>query len=266
MAAYTTRDVARLTGLPPQRVRQLVRDGWVRVDRDPRGALRFDVQAIGRLKRAHALVRQVPRGRLRQALERLGGAPDLDRIEVLGGELVVRDGPARWEARTGQLTLDLDGGAHPELAELPPPGPAPVRTEAWTAEDWFDLGCDLDGYDDARARDAYRRALGLDPAHVDAKVALAHLVCAHGDPHAAVALLEEALAQDPGHAQAWFELGVAREREGEDRAALAAYAEALAADEWLAEAHLQAAGVCRRLGRGEDAARHLETYESLTGS
>src|SRR5690606_35797279 len=105
---YGTRDAARLTGISAGRVRSLVRDGFVEPDRDARGALVFDVATIARLKRANALVNKVSRGRLRASLDSLDGPPDLDRLDVVGGELVVRDGPSTWEARTGQLAMTFD--------------------------------------------------------------------------------------------------------------------------------------------------------------
>ena len=73
------------------------------------------------------------------------------------------------------------------------------------------------------ARDAYRRALELNPAHADAHVNLGRLLQEAGAPPAAVEQYRAALEADGGHATAAFNLGAALEDLGRKREAIAAY-------------------------------------------
>ncbi len=262
---YGTRDVARLTGIPATKVRQLVRDEFVHVKRTTRGSMVFDLQGIGRLKRAWTLVKQLPRRKVAEALEHLDGPPDLDRLAVVGDELVVIDLDGVWEPRTGQMGLLFDGRQDTEITTLPVSIVGSSEAE-WTAEDWFDLACDNDGYDNNRAIDAYRRALDLDPQMFDAQVALGRLLANEGQLDEALDLITQAVEADPGNADGWYDLGVVRETLGDDNGAIDAYDEALEADPYMADAHLNSAKIYERTGRDADAVRHLSAYKRLTGT
>ncbi|MFT6820336.1 MAG: DNA-binding transcriptional MerR regulator [Myxococcota bacterium] len=263
MSTYATRDVLRLCKLSTHQVRQLVRQGWVTPDRDSRGRLQFDLAMIGRLKRAHQLIQQVPPRRLGAALRRMQGMPNLDNVMVVGGELVISDGTGMWEARTGQVPMDFEAPEYSILSALPVPTAIPVHTEEWTAEDWFELGCDRDGFDNEGAKKAYLSALEMDPKHRDARIGLAGIHEAEGDAYAAISLLESAVADDSGNAVGWQLLGTCLAQAGRDDEALVALDNAIEADPYVADVHEAAADVCTRLGLTSRAAEHTTLYKEL---
>ncbi len=62
---------------------------------------------------------------------------------------------------------------------------------------------------ESKAEKTYRRALALDPGHVDGNLNLAMLLVAKRERHAAVTLIKRVLAEQPDHARAHFYLGLA---------------------------------------------------------
>src|SRR2546426_2780873 len=114
------------------------------------------------------LKQQLPRGR---ALSEL-------RITAEGHRVVARDGALAWNPYSGQLVLDFDVAS---LAERAAPlarrqAAAARRIEDdLDAEQWFDLGLELEVSAPEDARDAYRRALELGPHHADARGDLGRL-------------------------------------------------------------------------------------------
>src|SRR6185436_18880618 len=112
-------------------------------------------------------------------------------------------GDASWMPESGQRVFDFTvSDLRPRLAPHVRRAAARARDaeDALDAEGWFALGCDLEVGAPEEARDAYRRALERDPAHVDAHVNLGRLLheCGHADRAAAHYRL--ALAADPAHA------------------------------------------------------------------
>jgi tetratricopeptide (TPR) repeat protein len=188
------------------------------------------------------------------------------RITVEGNRVVVADGSARWQPESGQALLDF-GIA--ELAEKV----APIAREAFrevqedgddlSADDWYEWGCELEAAAPDEARDAYRRALVLDPRHADAHVNLGRLLHESGDPSGALAHYEDAMLARPDDATAAFNVGVALEDLGRVPEALSAYEKAVALEPGNADAHYNAASLYERQGRVQDALRHLKSYRSL---
>jgi cytochrome c-type biogenesis protein CcmH/NrfG len=138
-----------------------------------------------------------------------------------------------------------------------------VHTEEWTAEDWFELGCDRDGFDNEGAKKAYLSALEMDPKHIDARIGLAGIHEAEGDAYAAISLLESAVADDSGNAVGWQLLGTCLAQAGRDDEALVALDNAIEADPYVADVHEAAADVCTRLGLTSRAAEHTTLYKEL---
>lgn len=69
------------------------------------------------------------------------------------------------------------------------------------------------------ARDAYRACLKVAPAHLGARVALTHVLCALGDARGAVEQGSAALAQAPGDAEVLYALGMAHFARGDEASA-----------------------------------------------
>lgn len=84
--------------------------------------------------------------------------------------------------------------------------------------------------DGAGAERSLRRALALDPAHVDARFNLALTLEGLGRSDEAAAELETLLIARPGHASAHGRLGLLREQQGDPAAGLRQYRRALEAD------------------------------------
>ncbi len=273
MKSYTTRDVARLLGLSPAQVRGQARAGFFAPERGPRNTYRFSFQDLVLLRTAKALSdARIPGRRIHRALKRLlrqlprGRSLSEVRITAEGDRVVVRDGQAAWNPESGQLVLDFSVA---ELATRAAPVARRVVREARRAEvaldagEWFELGSDLEAVAPAQAREAYERALALEPRHADARVNLGRLLQEDGRAPEAVGQYLAALATDPQHPTAAFNLGTALEDLGRTTDAIAAYERALEADPGFADAHYNLALLYEKVGKKRDAVRHLREYREL---
>ncbi|MEP6687632.1 MAG: tetratricopeptide repeat protein [Gemmatimonadales bacterium] len=273
MKSFTTRDVAKLLGLSEAQVRSQAR-GYLVPDRGPRNAYRFSFQDLVLLRTAKTLGdARIPPRRIRGALRSLtrqlapGRALSGVRITSQGYRVVVRDDDASWNPESGQLLLDF------EVAELAAQA-APVARrlardarrapEPLTAEDWYDLGVDLEAASPDDARDAYQRAIALDLRHVAACVNLGRLLQEAGRPADATAQYRAALAAEPSNPTAAFNLGTAMEDLGRRAAAIEAYRRAIASDEAFADAHFNLARLYDASGKRTAALRHLKAFKVLS--
>jgi tetratricopeptide (TPR) repeat protein len=273
MKSYTTSDVARLLGLSAGRVRSLARAGVLSPDRGPRGALRFSFQDLVLLRTARALSEaRLPARRIRRALRRLvdqlprGRSLSELRITAEGDRVVVRDEQAAWQPDSGQLLLDFSVA---ELATRAGPVARRLARDARRAEEdlsanrWFALGLDLEAAAPDDARDAYRRALELDPAHVDARLNLGRLLQESGRIAEAEAHYRAVLDGEGPTPTAAYNLGTALEDQGRTAEAIAAYRAAIAVDACFADAHFNLARLYERTGRRAAAIRHFRAYRDL---
>jgi tetratricopeptide (TPR) repeat protein len=274
MKSYTTRDVARLLGLSEAQVRSHARVGYLAPDRGPRNAYRFSFQDLVLLRTAKALseARIAPR-RIRRALRALirqlpaGRSLSGIRISSEGDRVVVRDGSAAGNPESEQLLLDFHVA---ELAEQAAPVARRLARQArrsgepLTAEQWYDLGTDLETAAPDDARDAYARAVALDPRYVPALVNLGRLLQDAGRAAEAADQYRAALAVQPSHTTAAFNLGTALEDLGRRAEAIAAYRMALEVDGEFADAHFNLARLYERAGNRAAALRHLRAYKQLS--
>jgi tetratricopeptide (TPR) repeat protein len=278
MTGYSTSEVAKILGLSPAQVRGYVRAGFLSPERDEEGNMRFSFPDLAFLRTARGLMSsRVPPRRIRRALERLrerlpDGRPLNEvRIATEGSRIVVEDAAGRWQPESGQAVFDFDGGDR--AAGAPPPNLArrsfePARPaaagDAFTADDWFEWGCELEADDATRAREAYEEALAIDPDHASAHVNLGRLLHEAGDAAAAEPHYSRALEVRPEDATAAYNLGVALEDLGKLPEALLAYQKAVRLEPENADAHFNAASLAERLGRDAEAVRHLAAYRKLT--
>lgn len=260
MWGYRTCDVARLLGVPEERIRSWARGGLVRARRGRRGEFRFGFQDVVLLRAAAGLAAaRVPPRRLRQALRSLreqlpeGRALASISIAADGKRLVVSDGRSRWHPESGQAVLDFSvGEVASRVAPLFSKGSADLD-----ADGWYSWGCDLEDGAPAQAQEAYRRALTLEPLHAAAHLNLGRLRHEAGDAAAAETHYRKALEAGSDNGTALFNLGVALGDQGRLAEALAAYERALDIEPRMSDAHHNAARLCERLGRHEEAIRHL---------
>src|SRR3989454_317829 len=221
MKGYTSRDVAKLLGLTVAQVRAFARDGFLTPGRGSRGALLFSFQDLVILRTAKGLVgARIPARRIRRALRRLkaqlprGRSLAELRIAAEGDRIVVSDGEATWSPESGQMQIDF---AVAELASRAAPmarraAKAARRVEQdLSAEDWYELGLELEVAAPIEARDAYRRALQLDAHHPDAHVNPGRLLHEQGLVAGAQRHSPAALREKPDPPTAAYHLGNAVE-------------------------------------------------------
>ena len=276
MKGYNSRDVARLLGLTVAQVRGFARDGFLTPGRRGGGGrgLQFSFQDLVILRTAKALVAaRIPTRRIRRALKKLrlelprGRSLAELRITAEGDRIVVSDGETAWNPESDQTHLDF---AVSDLATRAAPIARRTAQAARAAEgtldadDWYELGLELEAVEPAEARDAYRRALELDAHHADAHVNLGRLLHEEGLVQEAERHYRLALREDPEHATAAFNLGIALEDLDRPGDAVEAYRAALALDPRLADAHYNVARLYEKGGKKAAALRHLSIYRRLT--
>jgi len=271
MRGYSAREVSSILGLSIAQVRAYVRAGFLRPARGERGALRFSFQDLLILRTAQGLVAaKIPERRVKRALrnlrEQLPAGRSLTGVHVSaeGERIVVHDGSSHWQPESGQALFDFDVG---EIADrvLPlrtPDAPASAG-RAFSAEDWYAWGCELEEVTPDQAREAYRRALELEPNHASALVNLGRLLHAAGAPGVAEAHYRRALVARPDYATAAYNLGVVLEDQGRLDEAIQAYERTVAIDPRWADAHYNLALLHERSGDRPAALRHLKAYRRL---
>jgi tetratricopeptide (TPR) repeat protein len=274
MTGYSVAEVARLLALTPAQVRSWTRAGFLTPARGARGELRFSFQDLVLLRAAKGLIgARMSAAHVRRALKRLkqqlprGRALSELRITAEGDEIVARDGGVAWSPESGQLVLDFAVGALAQrAAPLARRQAAAARriADELDAEQWFELGLELEVSSLAEARDAYRRALELEPLHLDARLNLGRLLQETGRTSEAISHYEAIVESHPDHALAWFNLGVALEDAGRPKDAMKAYEAAIDADRRLADAYYNVARLYVEAGRKAAALRALAKYALLT--
>ncbi|MDO8666601.1 MAG: tetratricopeptide repeat protein [Gemmatimonadales bacterium] len=274
MHGYTVQDVARLLGLTPAQIRSWTRAGFLTPARGPRGEPRFSFQDLVLLRAAKGLMAaRIPSAAIRRSLKRLKqqlprgrGLSEL-RITAEGADVVARDGSVAWEPDSGQVVLDFTTS---QLAQRAAPmarrqlALARQADTALDAEGWFALGLELEISSPDEARDAYRRALELDPHHADAHVNLGRLLQEAGRIGDAEGHYHAALAANAEHATAWYNLGAVLEDEKQLKEAIGAYEQAIRADPKLADAYFNLSRLYERAGKRAAALRALSRYQVLT--
>jgi tetratricopeptide (TPR) repeat protein len=274
MTGYSTRDIANLLDLTPAQVRSLARSGFLTPSRGPRRLYLFSFQDLVLLRVAKALSQaRIHPKRIRRSLRALRhqlpeGKPLSEvRIAALGERVVVMDGDTTWNPESEQLLLDfsvadLAARARPAARRLA--AAARQAEERLSADDWFNVGLDLEASAPDDARDAYRRALEMEPGHADAHVNLARLLQEMGRAADAAVHCRLALASDPLHATAAYNLGIALEDLGHVEPAIAAYEQAIGADPELADAYFNLGCLYEKQGKRAAALRNLAHYKRLT--
>jgi Flp pilus assembly protein TadD len=276
LPGFSTRDVSRLLGVTPARVRSLVYAGFVTPGRGPGRRYRFSFQDVVVLRAARDLVAsRVPAARVARIVTRLraelpGGRSLASlRIAADGARVVVCEGGETWEPESGQRLLDF---AVADLAARAMPlarkaaAVAHDSSDEMTAEDWFALGYELEATELAEAIRAYREAVRLDPEHADAHVNLGRLLHERGKVAAAARHYRRAAALRPKDPTAAYDLGVALQDLGRFEEAAEAYGAAIELAPSHADTYFNLSAVCERLGREALAIRHLKTYRQLVSS
>ena len=271
MDGYSARDVATIIGVSAARVKSLA-SSILEIPKGSTGELRFTFQDLVLLRTARSLLESgVSRRRLRTAIDRLREQLPADRqlnelrIAAVGERVIVRDGDSVWNPENGQAMFDfsvqeLASG----VANLAARSPAPVHATRG-ADEWFDEGWELERSSSAEAESAYRSALQLDSQHADAHLNLGRLLHESGrlgEAESHYRAAAELATHDP---TGWFNLGVLFEDTDRLADAADAYRRAIAIDPLSADAHYNLGGVYERIGRPQEAIRHLAQFRRLAG-
>lgn len=267
MSTYTTGEAARILDIPAVRVHGFVRAGIVEPKRGAGNGYLFSFRDLLVMRTALQLEdSDVSRRRVNAALralrERLPDDRPLSSLRILveDGELIIDDDRARWNPDSGQTLLDF------ELHDMPEPitliGGAPEATGR-DGETWYDLACNLEASSPRMARELYRRALEMEPDHVDARINLGRLQHEDGQLEEARRQYERALEFSPGHPTAAYNLGVVLEDLGDSDGAVRAYQLAITSDQEMADAYYNLARLYDQAGDRASALRHLKSYSEL---
>jgi Tfp pilus assembly protein PilF len=271
---YRTADVARILGVSPERVRRMVRSGHCAPSRQGR-AYRFAFQDLVLLRTAHGLMlsgilspKRVHRA-LRQLRSQLPNDRPLSgvRIYAAAGGIVVRDRETVWAPESGQqmfhFAIDDLLVKSSALASTTRSRGSDARAQQ-SAGDWFDYGVLIEHDDPNGARQAYERALEIDPDWTDAYVNLGRLVHEGGDPRGAAKFYGEALVRNPGDSVTHYNLAVAYEDLERLAKARAHYEQALVLNPSFADAHFNLGRILERIGERDAALKHLLAYRRLS--
>ena len=277
---YSTREVSEVLGIPASTILSWTRAGLLSPSRGPGGAYRYAFQDVALLRSARELLNaDVPSYRVKKALETLqrqlpAGRPlSALNLAALGGTVVVRENRGTWEPTSGQLHLDLPDRGPPVRRFATRSAPilqmearlaeSARRAAGATADDWYDMGLDMESKAVELAKGAYLRALALNPRHADAHLNLGRILHEEGAVSSAEAHYRDALEADPASARAFYNLGVALEDQGRRSGAVEAYEAALRLDPDLAVAHFNMSRLFEALGYPTEALRHLAAYKRI---
>ena len=273
-ATFSLKRAEQTLGLSRAVLTGLIRSGFVAPVRGARNEHRFSFQDLVLLRTAHALQQaRIPPARIVKALASLRSSLPAElpltglRISAIGSQVVVRDRLGPWEADSRQWVLDFDVAVDAgEVAFMPaaePPQAASPNAADQGPRDWFRVGELTEATDPAGAEAAYRRAIALDPALVDAYLNLGAMLCEAQRCDEAVQLFEHALAKGVSDPVLHFNHAIALEDRHDAAAALASYERALALDPGLADAHYNAGRLLEQRGDARGALRHFNAYRRL---
>jgi DNA-binding transcriptional MerR regulator len=175
-----------MLGLSPAQIRAYATKGFLDPEKGPKGELRFGFHDLIVLRTAGELAAaNVPQRKVRRVLERLreqlppGRSLTGVRITAEGDHVVVRDDEVVWNPESGQSLFDFSVD---ELAQKTVPLLHRAKEVAASADEWYELGCELEVTSTAEAKDAYERAVKLDRTHADAHVNLGRILHEEGAP------------------------------------------------------------------------------------
>lgn len=267
MQTYSVREIQSMLGISRGVIGTLVASGFVAPSRGRRNEYRFTFQDVVLLRTAYSLREaRIPARKILRSLRRLRQAlPDEMpltglRISAVGNEIAVHEGSARRQVESGQLLFDFDAlGPSATISALTGKAHEPDAAP----EHWFERGVGLESENKVLAEAAYRRAIALAPAYLDAYLNLGVMLCDAGRSTEAIELYRSGLAQCPTEVLLHFNLAVALDDLERPEQALAGYEDCLRLAPKFADAHYNAARLHELLGHSSQAIRHYSEYRRL---
>ena len=277
---YSTRDAARILQSTEARVRTWARLGGLMEEPRPDGATEFTFQQLLLLRTTRGLLEAgIPARRVKRVWSSLRRQLKSDlpltsvRILADGDRAIAWDETASWQPDSGQFLLDFEAEeiAQRAAADTPAsmlklvgvrgvPNPSPTLS----AEQWFDIACEIEDASPAEARQAYVQAIAADPGFADAHLNLGRLEHEAGELGKAEAHYQRAVQCNSEDATAHFNLAVLLEDRGRPDEAVQAYHQAILRDpDGAGDAHYNLGLLLETRGRREDAMRHLMAARRL---
>ena len=260
----TINQLSRLLEIPGRRLRAWMRMGLIEPVEVVHRLAYFDFHQVASAKSLCELISAgVGPQQVRESLEQLRTwLPDVDtplaqlRLLQSNGRLLVRLADDRLAEPSGQLHFDfVTAGSDP---------PATVVFGGKTAEEWFEEALDLEERGrPVEAAAAYREAVGLEPDDPVLHFNLGNALFACNEPAVASEHFRQAITADPCYVEAWNNLGNALDALADYGAAIDAYERALQLMPSYADAHYNLAETLAKVGRDQDAARHLRRYHQF---
>lgn len=272
---FSPREVAKLLGLTPARLRTLDKAQIVSPSAMRNGRRAYTFQDLIALRATHDLLAKLVRvkdvvqaiGALRRALPRVTRPLQELRIVSDGRKVVVQAEDGVFEPISGQMVLDfrVDALRSDVVRVLRPDTPG---TRVRTAYDLYMRASALDedpsSYDEAET--LYRRAIELDPQLAIAYTNLGNIRFRRGDEAGAEDYYKQALTIDSRQPEAHYNLGYVMLERGHPARALDYLQAAIAADPRFADAHFNLAMAYEATGDRARARVHWKTYLELEPS
>ena len=270
MTLYTLEALRASLGLSRSVLAGLIKAGFVTPSRGAHREYRFSFQDMVLLRTAHGLqtANIAPRKILRALAQLRAQLPqELPlsglRISSKGSHITVREGGAEWAVESGQLLMDFEVRARPEVTStrlhtLSSPGESEPETS------WFAQGVNHESSGDRKAAEtAYRNALQTTGETASAALNLGVLLCDDHRPGEAVAVYRHAIELGATEPLLHYNLAIALEDAGAVVEALVAYHACLKLAPGMADAHFNAARLHELAGEKTLALRHYSAYRRL---
>lgn len=269
---FSPREVSRLLGLSPARLRSLDKAQIVSPSALRNGRRAYTFQDLIALRATHDLLARHVRvkdvalaiGALRRALPRVTRPLQELRIVSDGRKVVVRAEGGTFEPISGQMMLDfrVDGLRADVVRVL---RQDTVRERSRTAFDLYVRASALD--EDATSFDEavslYKQAIELDPNLAIAYTNLGNIRFRMGDEHGAEQLYKRALDIDSRQPEAHYNLGYVMLERGRAIEAVTFFSAAIVSDPRFADAHFNLAMAYEALEDKAKARVHWKKYLDL---